>query len=203
METNNLFRKIALIKNERLVIDSHIIKGKIIDIYKTGEILYILEPQSEFHTSGMEQHGTLFFDAMGENCFVFGKIFFQPPAKIIILPLGPTGVDKRDEPRTDTPALPAEIFVRHGIFNYKTKGTILNLCMKGAAILTPKELKDHMVYGLKTLFPFHNQSLQFTCPFVKQHCMGKQNMFLEGISFIDMDEPAKNNLAKYLLRKNA
>lgn len=202
MDTDNLFRKIALLKNERLLIDSHIIKGKIVDIYKTGEIIYILEPDSVFHTSGMEQHGTLFFEAMGESCFVFGKIFFQPPEKVVILPMGPTGINKREESRIDTPALPAEISTRHGFINYTTRGTILNMCLKGAAILTPKELKNRVVYMLKTLFPFHNQSLPFTCLFIKQHCMGKHNMFMAGISFIDMEEPSKSNLIKYLQRKN-
>ncbi|MBN1445515.1 MAG: PilZ domain-containing protein [Candidatus Omnitrophica bacterium] len=203
MDTANLFRKIALLKNERLLIDCHIIKGKITDIYKTGEIIYILEPDSVFHTSGMEQHGTLFFDAMGESCFVFGKIFFQPPEKIVLIPKGPTGINKRGETRIETPALPAEISAHHGLMNFKTRGTILNLSLKGAAVLTPKELKGSVVYLLKTFFPFHDQSLRFTCPFVKQHCTGKQNMFLAGISFIDMEEPSGNNLVKYLKRKNA
>ncbi len=54
MDTQELFRKIALLKNESLLVDCHVIKGKIVDIYKTGEIIYKLEPDSSFHTSGME-----------------------------------------------------------------------------------------------------------------------------------------------------
>lgn len=202
IDDRNLFREIALIKNERLLIDNHIILGKISDIdYQTGEIIYLVKSQSIFHTAGMEYHGTLFFDAAEQSCFVSGKVYFQPPNHIIIIPLGTIAVNNRKESRIQTPTLPSEISYKHGLIHQAIKGFITNLSSCGAGISTEEQLQNDIIYQLKTFFPFHNLSLQFISSFAVKQCKARKNMFLSGISFLDMDAESRKNLAKYINRK--
>lgn len=202
IDERSLFREIALIDNEHLVIENHVLAGKITDIdHRTGEIIYVVESQSVFHSSGLEYHGTLFFNAADQSCFVSGRVYFQPPDRIIMLPLAPIAADKRKEARIEIPNLPCEISSKHGLFHQILKGFISDLCSCGAAVLTEIPLKRDLLYYMKTSFPFHTQSLEFTSSFAVKRCSARKNMFSSGISFLKMDTESKKNLTKYFGRK--
>lgn len=202
IEDRNLFREITLIKNEYLVIENHVLVGKITDInYETGEIIYIMESQSLFRSAGLEYHGTLFFDVDGQSCFVSGIVYFHPPNRIIMLPLRPISADNRKESRIDTPNLPCEISWKHRLVHHTIKGFIINLCFCGAGLLTEILLHRDVLYHLKTFFPFHNQSLEFSSTFTIKQCTARKNMFFSGVLFLNMDAKSKKNITKYLTRE--
>ena len=161
---SSVFREIALIKNERLLVDNHVIYGKITDIYTTGEIVYLVDSHTVFHTAIMNQHGLLFFDALGESCFVPAKIFFQPPHRIVLIPKADISTNSRKNGRIVTPNLPAKIYDKE--MHHEEKAFITDICSCGAGILHAKKLQNGLIYKLQALFPFHNRTLRFISSFL-------------------------------------
>ncbi len=189
-------------RNAALYIDNTTIEGRISEVEKNGQkICFELKPGSPFSTAEMGKRAELFFDQGNNRYFISGKIFFQPPSKVIITPETDAEIDKRKSVRKETPALPASISNTHtGVFHKKhiIKGSIIDISMKGARIETSEPLNSDASYNIETAFPFHHASLEFAASFIAKNCLRYHNIFIQGIVFADMDINSENNLKKYL-----
>jgi len=178
--------KAAETKNAELYIDNTTITGKILEIDRKGDVCFELNKGSPFSTSD-------------KKYFIAGRIFFQPPSKVIIKPDTDAEIEKRDAKRSETPSLPATILY-HGIFHkrYTIRGTVINISMKGARVETAEQLKDDISYTIIITLPFHHTSFEFQAPFIVRNHQHYRNIFINGISFTDMDIESENRLKKYL-----
>ncbi len=193
---------IAEIKKAEIYIDNSVISGKITEIdKKQGKIYFELPVDSPFSIATMGKRAELFFEHEGKKYFIAGKIFFQPPSKVIMTPDTDAEIEKRADKRLEAPSLPATISY-HGVFHKKhmIKGTIINISLKGARIEADEVLSKDSSYELYTSFPFHHTCLQFHSFFVVRNHQPYRNIFINGVSFTDMDIESENNLKKYLFR---
>ncbi len=191
--------KAAETKNAELYIDNTTITGKILEIDRKGDVCFELNKGSPFSTSEMGKRAELFFEQENKKYFIAGRIFFQPPSKVIIKPDTDAEIEKRDAKRSETPSLPATILY-HGIFHkrYTIRGTVINISMKGARVETAEQLKDDISYTIIITLPFHHTSFEFQAPFIVRNHQHYRNIFINGISFTDMDIESENRLKKYL-----
>lgn len=193
--------KVDEVKNAALYIDNTTIEGKILEIDKNGrKIFFELKPGSPFSTAEMGKRAELLFEQGTNKYFIAGKIFFQPPSKVIITPETDAEIDKRTETRHETRSLPATISYMHGVFRKKhtIKSTIINLSMKGARLEADEPLNNDLSYEIQIMFPFHHASLEFRASFIVKNCHHYRNIFIHGIVFTDMDMESESNLKKYL-----
>ncbi len=193
--------KVAEARNAALYIDNTTIEGRIAEIDNNGGKIYFeLAVGSPFSTAEMGKRAELFFEQGNNRYFIAGKIFFQPPSRVIITPETDAEIDKRAEKRNETPSLPATISYVHGVFHKKhmVKATVMNLCLKGARVETSEALATDMAYEIEIFFPFHHASLEFRASFAVKNCSHYRNIFIHGISFTDIGPESGAHLKKYL-----
>ena len=186
-------------ENLCLFIGNRKIEGKVVEIDRSGKIFF--EINEGTITSAMEigKHINISFDMDGKKCFIAGKMFFQPPRKILITPETDVEREKRDEARKETPALPATVICKHKLFRHEEiKAVINDLSIKGARIESPKPLKKDVIYTIDTSFPYHHQQLSFAASFQVRHSYVIHNTSCYGITFLEMDIISEGNLKKYL-----
>lgn len=190
--------------NVNLFIDSQKIEGSIVEIDKTGKIFFELKEGVVTAALEIGKNVIISFNSSGKKCFVSGKMFFQPPHRIVITPETDVEEEKRADIRKEMPSLPAKIICQHKFFHHEEiKTAITDLSIKGARIETSKPLKEKAVYTLDTLFPYHHQQLSFTASFQIKSCKMVHTSFSYGIYFLEMDILSENNLKKYLFGEHA
>ncbi|HNS33157.1 MAG TPA: PilZ domain-containing protein [bacterium] len=191
------------ITNAKLLIDNRTVEGRIIEIDRLGKIFFELREGNL--TSAMEigKKVNIVFDISGKSHFIAGKMFFQPPQKIIITPETDVQEEKRGNPRMSAPSLPATVTSQHRFFHHdEIKVLITDMSMKGARIESTKPMKEQVLYNLATHFPYHHQQLPFSSSFHIKNCRSIHNVISYGILFFDMDIESEQNLKKYLFGDN-
>lgn len=192
---------ITQIISAALYIDNTTIEGKILDFGKKGErIVFELLPNASFFTSETGKRAELFFEQEGRKYFIAGKVFFQPPSRVIITPETDTQIERRSEKRLETQSLLAVVSYTHGVFHKKhvMKGTIISMSIKGVRVETRELLSNDMSYEINTSLPFHHVFLEFNASFVVRNSMHYRNTFISGAMFTGMNIESENNLKKYL-----
>ncbi|MCM8777249.1 MAG: PilZ domain-containing protein [Candidatus Omnitrophica bacterium] len=193
--------KLEEVKNVFLYIDNSIIEGKIVEIDPSvKKVVFEFKPGSPLITADMGKRGEVFFEYKGNRYFVAGKTFFQPPSRAMITVETNIEIERRKDVRAETPALPATVSYKSGIFKKKhiVKSTILNISMKGAKIETSEQLEREISYDIETSFPYHHSKLDFIASFIIKNTGRYRNLFIYGIQFVEMDMISENNLKRYL-----
>ncbi|MBN1446206.1 MAG: PilZ domain-containing protein, partial [Candidatus Omnitrophica bacterium] len=140
------------------------------------------------------------FEHTGNKYFISGKTFFQSHSTVLITPETDIDIDKRSELRLEVPSLPGTISHTSGVFHKKhtLKCTIINMSLKGARVETSEQLSIDIPYALEIFFPYHHTTINFLSSFLVKNFRHYRNIYIHGISFINMDPESEGNLKKYL-----
>ena len=185
--------------NVSLLIGNKSISGRIIEIDRNGKIFFEIKEGSV--TSAMEigKKVSIFFDINGKKHFISGKMWFQPPHKVIITPETDTGEEKRHDTRIETPSLPAIVTCHHGFLrNEERRVIVTNLSPGGCRIETQKPMKEELEYVIGMNLPYHHQQLSFSSPCKISNGRSVHSLMSYGLFFTNMDIQSDSNLKKYL-----
>ena len=187
------------VENLKIFVEKLEIEGKIVDTENAGKIFIEIPVSSHSLIGRAEKRSFITFLYEGKKYIVGGRVYYQPPNKIIFTPETSIEEEKRKDIRVETPAIPVEISFKAGLFHKgNIKGEIFDLSLSGASILTLKPLKKDITYFISCIFPYKHKKLPFSAKCVLRNTREYRNSFINGVEFVEIELYFFENLKKYL-----
>lgn len=175
-------------------------KGKLIDNGKKREITFDLLPGFSCILGKFRQRGKVVFEFENKRYFVSGYVYCPTPHSVILLKDSEITLDKRNEPRFETPALPATISEPGRFHKDIGKVSILNISQTGTRIETHLIMKKEKTYVLNAELKTRHFQTTFQTTFRIVNVEERGGLYIYGISLEEISPDDRQKLNKYLIR---